>query len=433
MSGTTPGSTGPSRRPEAWADLGVDGSRAADPWAPAQPPFAVYLPRTTGDVVRAVRESRSLGRRVVVRGAGQSSNGLVTAPGGALLLTTEMDRVVEVDRAAGTVTVQPGLSVPALDALLAPYSLALPVVPDDGAPLRAEPAAHTVGGAASVGGAGPTSLRHGLFVDTVEAIEYVDWSGDVRRADRSSPTALLALLAGLGRHGVLTELTLRTEPAGGDGSRRPTRRVRFRDTAALVVAAADLFADPGPTRTARATWLDLPLLGGVTRGALTTDDPGDRSTGWRRERATSVARGGLVRLSSTLPGGLGPGHPVRRLTAFAPLASLPEVFTGMADAARQLRARESCLTSIGLEVYGVGSPYLAGPEHPQVGHAAVHLVVGIDHLWMRPDLMQALADRVDEVCTAHGALRSMDTLSGGAAHLDPNGRYAPPRPLLRSA
>lgn len=164
------------RSREHWSDLSRDWSRMADQSAPAQTPFKVYLPRTTSDVVRAVREAKALGHPLVVRGGGHSSNDLATAPGGALLLTEALDRVLNIDVEALTVTVQPGPSVMEVDQALAEYGLGLEVVPDH--------FGITVGGYVSVGGLSAASLHAGLIVDTVTALEYVDLLGNVHRRSR---------------------------------------------------------------------------------------------------------------------------------------------------------------------------------------------------------------------------------------------------------
>ena len=57
--------------------LGYDWERIADPGIAPRFPFKVYLPRTTADVVRAVREAQLLGQTLRVRSKGHSSNGLV--------------------------------------------------------------------------------------------------------------------------------------------------------------------------------------------------------------------------------------------------------------------------------------------------------------------------------------------------------------------
>lgn len=443
---------------DTWADLGHDWGLVADPGAPEQPPLKVYLPRSTADVVRAVREARDLGQRLVVRGAGHSSNGLVTAAGGAVLLTAGMDRVVALDEPAGTVSVQPGAAVVAVDGMLARAGLGLQVVPDHGD--------ITVGGFASVGGLGPTSVRDGMFVDAVLAVEYVTPEGEVRRCDRErGGEELNLLLAGLGRHGVITELTLRVVPADKRRTVLANRRSRFTDPRALVAATTAAVADPGAAVAVRGSWLDVPLMGGIGRGVLSRYTPaGSPTAGRLRARGAYGLLRGLGRLSTALPAGAGAaaklaataglmrapryataldvqrfsdgvldwtvGDPARLLVALTPLERAEPVVTGMLAAAVELRERESALTFVSMHLKGIRSDYLTGGSGEPWLEAL--LVVGVDPHWMTPSALQALVDRVDATCAENGALRYLHTLSRGGEDLDPNARYARAR-LARSA
>ncbi|MGH3431661.1 MAG: FAD-binding oxidoreductase, partial [Thermocrispum sp.] len=184
---------------DALSGLAYDWERVGDPEVAARWPFKVYLPRSTDDVVRAVREARAAGERLIVRGSGHSSNGLVTADGGAVLLTELLNRVVELDERGLTCTIQPGARLAEVDRQLGRRGLGLTVVGDH--------EELTAGGFASVGGISPASHRFGLFVDTVSELEYVDWDGQLHRCGRGD-AAFRRVLAGLGRHGVITELTV---------------------------------------------------------------------------------------------------------------------------------------------------------------------------------------------------------------------------------
>jgi FAD/FMN-containing dehydrogenase len=443
-----------------WDDLGHDWSKVADPAGPARPPFAVYLPRSTADVARAVRESALLGRPVVVRGAAHSSNGLVTAPGGALLLTAGLDRVLDVDAERGEVTVQPGAPVTAVDAALAAHGRGLEVVPD-----------HpdiTVGGFAAVGGFSPASLHAGLFVDTVTGIEYVDPAGEVRRASRDGDeAALLHVLGGLGRTGILTQIRLRTVPAEKDRAVVRNRRRRLADPDSFVRAAQQLFAAPGAARFARASWLDLPKGrpggNGIRFGTLSAFEP--VTSGQRLARARAALAYGALRtagrLSTTLPGAAGvaakyagtaglmlaPGYarhrdverfsdgvidwtvgePSRLLVAIAPIDVLPQVFSEIYESARYARRRDAGLTFVTVHLKAARSGYLSGGDPGRV-FVEVLLVVGVDPARLHSAALDRLVRRIDDVCLRHGAFRYQHTLTSPrsaaeARRLDPHGRY----------
>jgi len=163
--------------------------RIADPAIKPQFPLKVYLPQTTDDIITAVREVKTLGEHLSVRSAGHSSNHLVLNPGGSVLVTRELNQIVACDADTMTVTVQPGVISAELDDRLSTRGLGLPVIGDHN---------HiTVGGFASVGGISPASHRFGLFVDTVERLEYVNWDGDVITASPTeNPDQFYAVLAG---------------------------------------------------------------------------------------------------------------------------------------------------------------------------------------------------------------------------------------------
>lgn len=187
-------------------------------------------------------------------GHAHSSNNLVTPDGGVVMLTEGMNRIVHLDEADMTVTVQCGAALMALDAWLSELGLGLPIVGDHD---------HiTAAGFASVGGISPASHRHGMFVDTVVELEYVDWDGKVHRCSRQhSRPELLRLLAGTGRHGVITELTITVIKADKYHTVYANQR---RITASLdefVSYSGRMIGDPGDAVAERGVWADLEVPG----------------------------------------------------------------------------------------------------------------------------------------------------------------------------
>jgi FAD/FMN-containing dehydrogenase len=182
--------------------LGYDWERIGNPKIEPKFPFKVYLPRKTEDVAEAVKECKKLGQELRIRSKGHSSNDLVLNPGGAVMLMQGMDQILDVDQENLQAVVQGGAISALIDDSLAPLGIGLPVIGD-----------HrdiTVGGFASVGGISPASHRFGMFIDNVLALEFVDWDGNIKRASPDdNPDDFYSLLAGLGRHGVITEVTLR--------------------------------------------------------------------------------------------------------------------------------------------------------------------------------------------------------------------------------
>ena len=81
--------------------------RAADPTAGT--PLALVRPTTTAEVQDTVRWCAANGVPVITRGAGTSLSGGSTAVDGAIMLSTEKMRDIDVDPATRTAVVQPGL------------------------------------------------------------------------------------------------------------------------------------------------------------------------------------------------------------------------------------------------------------------------------------------------------------------------------------
>ena len=118
-----------------------------------------------------LKEAKQLGDTLVVRSKGHSSNDLVLAGGGSMLVTEKLSGSIELDESAMTVQVQGGQISAELDEWLAARGLGLPIIGDHN---------HiTVGGFASVGGISGASHWQGLFVDNVVALELVDWDGNL--------------------------------------------------------------------------------------------------------------------------------------------------------------------------------------------------------------------------------------------------------------
>lgn len=415
--------------------LGYDWERVAHPDLQPRPPFKVYLPTSVDDVVRAVQEARSLGERLVVRSRGHSSNDLVVAEGGAVILLQGLDRVLEVDEERLTATVQAGCVSAEVDDLLAERGLGLPVVGDH--------ADITVGGFASVGGINAASHRHGMFVDNVLRLEYVDWNGDVNTCERGDPE-FNRLLGGLGRWGVITSLTLRIERADKYGTILRNVQRHYRSFDRFVAESGRLLLEPPPEALyERGFWLDLPRRGGGSIGlgqfSVFTET---EQTGWARLRDT-LAHGylhGLGYAAGRLPrrldelgkilGTLGilfsprygsvknveyfaekildstVGDPVRMFVVLLPLDVYGATFHEFWHLMIGYRERFGCFTYISVYVKGIDSAYLAAAG--RAGRfAEVVFYVGIERKRLTADLTDRLVSELDDLCIRHGALRYM--------------------------
>jgi L-gulonolactone oxidase len=167
-------------------------------------PTAVEHPRTTAEVVAVVGRASAEGRRVKAIGAGHSFTAAAMT-NGVLVSLDQMNRVVGVDRDAGLVTVQAGITLKALGADLAAVGLAMPNLGDINV--------QSVAGAINTATHG-TGLALGNIATTIVGMQIVDGLGTVVRCDAQHDPELLRVgRVGVGALGIVTEVTIQCVPA----------------------------------------------------------------------------------------------------------------------------------------------------------------------------------------------------------------------------
>jgi alkyldihydroxyacetonephosphate synthase len=180
-----------------------------------QAPDAVVSPGSHDDVVALLAAAEAGGFAVVPFGGGTSVVGGVRPDAGSrsAVVAISFDRMAElldVDAVSGTARVQPGMTGPVLERLLAARGLTWGHVPQSWE--RA-----SIGGYAATRSAGQASTGYGRSDATVEALVVATPRGTLRLGRAPSSAAgpdLRALFLGSeGVLGVITELTLRVRRA----------------------------------------------------------------------------------------------------------------------------------------------------------------------------------------------------------------------------
>lgn len=435
--------------------LGYDWERIADPTIAPRFPRKIYLPRTTEDIVAAVRECAALGERPTIRSKGHSSNDLVLTDGGTLLLTEKLNRILDVDEDAMTVTVQAGAVSAEVDDELATRGLGLPVIGDHN---------HiTVGGFASVGGISPASHRFGLFVDTVNRLQYVTWDGELVTCSRDeNPADFHRVLTGLGRHGVIATLSLQMIRVDKYGTVLRNRQRHYYDFDEFVAGSAESIRNPGGALMERGVWVDIPVAGRtVALGQFSAYHPTQQTRYARvRDSVSYDLLHGLGYVGGRLPAGLDRvlkyigmagvmfspmyatmknvefftdkildstvSDPTRMFIVLAPLHEYESLFRESYELMRKFRADHDCFTFISVYVKSITSTYLAqGSGNDRF--CELMFYCGMNAGGMSADILEDLVTRLDDICISHSGFRYMHSRTSKDPErrekIDPNMYY----------
>ncbi len=156
----------------------------------------VLTPGTVDEVAAQVKEASGTGRRVKAVGSGHSFTAIAVADDQRMLLH-RLTGLVSID--GPLVTVQAGMQLTKLNAILAEHGLAMPNLGDIDV--------QTVAGAISTGTHG-TGIEHATLASCVEAVKLVTGDGEVLTVTKDDEIFGAARL-GLGALGILVEVTLR--------------------------------------------------------------------------------------------------------------------------------------------------------------------------------------------------------------------------------
>jgi glycolate oxidase len=201
-------------------------------------PAAVALPADAGEAAAVLKICRELGVPVVARGAGTGlSGGALPFPGSVLLALGKLNRILQIDPAARTARVQPGVRNLAISEAARPHGLFY--APDPSSQL-----ACSIGGNVAENAGGVHCLKYGLTVHNILKLEALTIDGAPLTIGSDAPDApgfdLLALLTGSeGLLAVVTEITVRLLPLPADVQ---TMLAAFPDAGCAAQAVADIIA-----------------------------------------------------------------------------------------------------------------------------------------------------------------------------------------------
>ncbi|GIM90429.1 D-arabinono-1,4-lactone oxidase [Paractinoplanes toevensis] len=156
----------------------------------------VLTPGTVDELAAQVKEASTSGRRIKAVGSGHSFTSIAVADDQRLFLH-RLAGLISID--GPLVTVQAGMQLATLNAVLAEHGLAMPNLGDIDQ--------QTVAGAISTGTHG-TGIKYSTIASCVEAVKLVTGAGEVLTIGKDDPL-LNAARVGLGALGVLVEVTLR--------------------------------------------------------------------------------------------------------------------------------------------------------------------------------------------------------------------------------
>ncbi|MFI1842463.1 FAD-binding and (Fe-S)-binding domain-containing protein [Streptomyces microflavus] len=143
-------------------------------------PLGVLAPRDADDIAAALTVCREYAVPVVPRGGGTSIAGQATGTGLVLDLTRHLNAILELDPAARTATVQPGVILDDLRAAAAPHGLTFG--PDPSTHSRC-----TLGGMIGNNSCGAHSVAWGTTADNVRGLSVVRYGGEALRLEQGAP------------------------------------------------------------------------------------------------------------------------------------------------------------------------------------------------------------------------------------------------------
>ncbi len=162
----------PADAVHAGSEINLDHTHDEALTAPPGTPAAVVFPRTTEEVSAILRVADSEGIAITARGAGTGLSGGCNPTDGAVVVSFErMNEILEIDTENFTATVEPGVQLDQLDAVLAPMGMVYPVFPGE--------YSASLGGNVNTNAGGMRAVKYGVTRHHVIGLEAVLPGGEV--------------------------------------------------------------------------------------------------------------------------------------------------------------------------------------------------------------------------------------------------------------
>jgi FAD/FMN-containing dehydrogenase len=167
-------------------------------------PAVVVLPESQADVAAAIGFARDHQLRLTVRSGGHSQSGMSTNTGGMVIDLSCFNAIEVIDPARQLVRLGAGVRWGDAAKALAEHGLAIS---------SGDTNSVGVGGLTLGGGIGWLVRKHGLTIDSLEAVEIVTAEGRALRvSEQEHPDLFWALRGGGGNFGVVTAFEFRAQP-----------------------------------------------------------------------------------------------------------------------------------------------------------------------------------------------------------------------------
>ena len=250
------------------SDLDV-GSRLLTGWGRTAPTAATVVPIRHADDVGVVLRAAT-GRGLIARGLASSYGDPAQNAGGTVLDMLAADRIIELDRVAGVLTVDAGASFDRVMRALLPNGWFLPVTPGT--------RRVTIGGALAADVHGKNHHADGSIGRHVRSLRLVLADGSVRDIGPDNDAELFwATLGGMGLTGVIVRATISLLPVESAFMTVTTRRGRDLDAVLEAIGDAD-------HHRYSVAWIDCGRGG---RGIVTSGEHAPLDALPRRQRATA--------------------------------------------------------------------------------------------------------------------------------------------------